>query len=85
MVQSFNNIPFIAERKPKIWLKTSHPVRAAVMYTKGYNGVQICKKKKFETRCTKFLSFYIDMCTGYNVDFVCTYYGKKMLAALNSV
>ena len=39
-------------------------------------------KKKFETRCTKFPSFYIEMCTVYIVHFFCTHYGRKMLAVL---
>ena len=57
-------------------------LRDAVMYTIGYNGVQI-KKKKFETRGPKFQSFNIVKCTVYSVNFVCTVYGWKMLAALN--
>ena len=37
----------------------------------------------FETRCTKFTSIYIGMCAVYSVYFVCTHYGRKMLAALH--
>ena len=51
-----------------------------------HHMVQWCtnlqKKNFFETRCTKFLSFYIVMCTVYSVYLVCTHYGRKMLAAL---
>ena len=39
-------------------------------------------QKKIETRFTKFPSFNIRMCTVYRVHFVCTLYGRKMLAAL---
>ena len=37
----------------------------------------------FETRCTKYPSFNIGMCSGYSVHFVCTLYGRKMLSALH--
>ena len=50
------------------------------MYTIGYNGVQICKKKYlFETvyKITTVLHRNV-----YSVHFLCTHYGRKMLAAL---
>ena len=53
------------------------------MYTVGYNGVQIRKKKYFLKRCTIFPLFYIGMCTVYIVHFFCTHYDLKMLAALS--
>ena len=39
----------------------------------------------FETRCTKFASFCIGMCTVFSVHFVCTHYGQKVLAALINI
>ena len=54
--------------------------RAAVMYTIGYNGVQICKKNYFETLCLKLPSFYIGMCTVISVHIVCKHYGRKILS-----
>ena len=56
------------------------------MHTIGYNGVQICNKKIFfTTRCTKFPSFYIGMCTMYSVNMNCTHYDRKMLVALTRI
>ena len=57
--------------------------RTAFLYTIVYSGVQIFKKKYiFEIRCTQFISFNLGMCTVRLVNFVCTLFGRKMLAAL---
>ena len=55
--------------------------RAAVMYTIGYNCVQICNKNIIFWN-TVYKTPIVLHRNVYNEQFVCTFYGRKMLVAL---
>ena len=68
-----------------IFIKKAISLRAAVMYTIGYNGVQICKKNIFLKHGVQNSHRFTQECVQckvYSVHFVCTHYGRKMLSAL---
>ena len=47
-----------------------------------HHKVQYCTNLQKKKKITKFLSFYIEMCSVYSVHFGFTHYGLKMLSVL---